>query len=309
MATIFVFANISAISLELALQGTAETVLEIFLTRLYRAIAVFLGVLGLTTEEALKLFHGLCRTVFSETNHTPEMRSQSLIGYLTQALTNLNIPSDTKLNGGLDTNGQCKVALCYSTLDWRFCHMFRNYNYRGTNPFNPTIIEAIVGSWAIEGLFAPVTLGPFYMTETISSGVYGFNNPIFEAIKEVPLALGSGSTASMVLSLGSGARPVVSTPAPGSLQNLVTYVSSENSTQYYKSSGIYFRLLHDMQADSTDPDKLISTAYQYLNRELIDETIEYILNVASDPKMFPTFALPQVILSSITINSIYCKRV
>jgi hypothetical protein len=79
---------------------------------LYRVIAVLLGRLGLTVEEAIKEFMDFVIMVFSEDDDAePDdaFRSSKLEEAIKRTLAQHGLPPDTRLNDPTNANGKCKV--------------------------------------------------------------------------------------------------------------------------------------------------------------------------------------------------------
>ncbi len=72
-------------------------------------VAILLGVLGMTIEEANGAFLQLCKQVFPAEEITPEMRSELLITATEQLLGDCGVPKESKLRGDISKSAGCKV--------------------------------------------------------------------------------------------------------------------------------------------------------------------------------------------------------
>ena len=135
-----------------------------------------------------------------------------------------------------------------SAVDMTNCRMLRSYDSRHST-YNPTIIEAISIAWATPGLFSSVRVGSEFALEELISGVDGFNNPTFQAVKEAHEIFGSNMRMGCLLSLGAGKPLLRSTSIDRQdlLQRTVrdTEVIVEQMRRRYAGLRVYFRLSVD----------------------------------------------------------------
>lgn len=135
-----------------------------------------------------------------------------------------------------------------SAVDMTNCRVLRSYESRHS-AYNPTIVEAIRIAWAIPGLFSPIQVGTDFIREELVSAVDGFNNPIFQAVKEAYDIFGHKKRMSCLLSLGTGKPLVRSTSIDR--QDLMqrttrdTEAIVEQMRRRYTGLRIYFRLSVD----------------------------------------------------------------
>ncbi|KIM27449.1 hypothetical protein M408DRAFT_48791, partial [Serendipita vermifera MAFF 305830] len=166
------------------------------------AIAVFLGVLGMTVAEATEAFIGICEMVFAVDACDDKLRSERLVLAIKVVLDKLDIPYTTRLAGDIERSAGYR-SICYSSAAIAGCRMFRNYKSKQAS-YNPTIVEAVRACWATPGLFASVIIGNGPQKEEIISAVHGFNNPTPQAVQEARELYGTDRAVSALLSLGSG---------------------------------------------------------------------------------------------------------
>lgn len=88
--------------------------------------------------------------------------------------------------------------------------MLRNYHTPRQPTQDITVIQAIRATWATPGLISPVLIGPSGREEKIVSAIYGFSNPVQEVVREAFNVFGSDAQVSLLLSLGSGHRGIIS---------------------------------------------------------------------------------------------------
>lgn len=241
-------------------------------------IAILLGVLQMAADEALRNFCLICFNVFPPEDLTDEERSQRLINIFEEILDQVNIDRDERLRR--ERGPRCRVSLCYSSGDLRVCHMFRNYELRGADT-DLSIIEAVASVWATPGLFSPVKMGPVYMQQTITSAVYGYNNPTTEAIKEAHAVFGNGARVSLLLSLGSGRRPPAAGFSERTVRTLVTDIEAESNQRRFGKLPVYFRFSYEGNVEGNNSSDILSQARNYLQSIVIQERLDAVLKIAS----------------------------
>jgi len=131
------------------------------------------------------------------------------------------------------------------------CKMFRNYPSIHQSNQNVTLIEAIRATWATPHLLSPIPLGPDGRKEEAFSALLGFGMPMNEAIREAYRVFGGEARVSILLSLGSGHRGVVSiddknTRAEVGDRTAENYeVVAEDVQRRLGNLGIYYRISVD----------------------------------------------------------------
>jgi hypothetical protein len=80
----------------------------------HRVIAILLGVLGMTVDDALTAFIGICEKVFAPNIYQETERSEILTTELKGILEGLNLPSDSRLAENLAHNSRCRVYVSTS---------------------------------------------------------------------------------------------------------------------------------------------------------------------------------------------------
>lgn len=162
------------------------------------------------------------------------------------------------------------------------CQKLRNYTSRDP-PTDVTIIEAVSAVWATPGRFAPLKIGPVYMQEELISAVFGFNNPLIEAVQEACMAFGKGSMISLMLSLGAGRQPAVTTSemSPKAFQAMMGDISTQYSERFFGHFGVYYRFSYEGIMESEDLGGVVSHAKDYVQGAAVDKCLDHALKVGS----------------------------
>ncbi|KIM21561.1 hypothetical protein M408DRAFT_102576 [Serendipita vermifera MAFF 305830] len=103
-----------------------------------------------------------------------------------------------------------KVVLCAATsANVIHPHVFRTYPSRGSS-LNPTIVEALCATMAIQSHFLPVKVGPQRTQKSFVGGPLGANNPTRLLLEEAGKVFGKHRRVSQIISLGCGLPRVFS---------------------------------------------------------------------------------------------------
>ncbi|KIM22350.1 hypothetical protein M408DRAFT_49170, partial [Serendipita vermifera MAFF 305830] len=172
-----------------------------------RLVAFMLGHLRMNVNQVIDALFALIALLSfddSEDNINRERNSTILREFLESMIQKRGISPETKMN---DTNGpsyRSKVALYAATsTNITHPHVFRTYSSRGSN-LNPTMIEALCATMAIQSHFLPVKIGPRRTQELFIGGPLGTNNPTRLLLAEASKVFGKNRRVAQIISLGCG---------------------------------------------------------------------------------------------------------
>ena len=170
------------------------------------------------------------------------------------------------------------------------CRAFRTYR-SPHGGFDSTFVEAACAILAIPEFFSPVAIGRGLIKQRFSGIPYGFNNPMREVLKEAQVIFGDEKNVSLVLSLGSGHKTVISNSDDHS--TLLTRIShdcdivAKELSHQLAGAGAYLRLNVDRGLETvkfSDWDELgsiVSSTEVYLQvapvTTYIDEAFQWLL--------------------------------
>ena len=170
------------------------------------------------------------------------------------------------------------------------CRAFRTYR-SPHGGFDSTFVEAACAILAIPEFFSPVAIGQGLIKQRFSGIPYGFNNPMQEVLKEAQVIFGDEKNVSLVLSLGSGHKTVISNSDDHS--TLLTRIShdcdivAKELSHQLAGAGAYLRLNVDRGLETvkfSDWDELgsiVSSTEVYLQvapvTTYIDEAFQWLL--------------------------------
>ncbi|KIM22761.1 hypothetical protein M408DRAFT_279258 [Serendipita vermifera MAFF 305830] len=223
-------------------------------------IAIMLGHLRMTADEAIEALHTLASTVFPESLKdvtSPEQRTNVLKEAIEHILYQKGELPDTKMYEENRPPARCKVILyAVTAVDITHPRAFRTYPSRGSS-LNPSIVDAICATIAVPSHFSPVKIGPENRQQTFVGGSRGANNPTRLLLNEASNIFGKDKRVAQIVSIGSGLANVLS------LDGLA------------EGAGVA-RLLNEMAADCQLVAQELATrlfhveAYLRLNRPLFD---------------------------------------
>ncbi|KAK3939298.1 acyl transferase/acyl hydrolase/lysophospholipase [Diplogelasinospora grovesii] len=153
-------------------------------------IAIMLGRLHMTVQEAKEAYLGLSKTVFAPKHRLNKIASffnaTKLKGYCdTEALEReikkivqdrLKLANDQEKALMLEENPVCRSFVCALRGEKRSLICFRNYTLEGKADLKPEIWQAARATSAATLFFDPITIGEF--EQTFVDGGGGYNNPV-----------------------------------------------------------------------------------------------------------------------------------
>ncbi|KIM22335.1 hypothetical protein M408DRAFT_79170 [Serendipita vermifera MAFF 305830] len=187
--------------------GSVHTHSLCFISRYFRLVAFMLGHLRMNVNQAIDAFFALIALLsFDDSKDSIDQESNSTIlkDFLESMIQKRGISPETKMNHTNGPSNRSKVALCAATsTNITHPHVFRTYPSRGSN-LNPTIIEALCATMAIQSHFLPVKIGPRRTQESFIGGPLGTNNPTRLLLEEASRVFGKNRRVAQIISLGCG---------------------------------------------------------------------------------------------------------
>lgn len=154
-------------------------------------IAILLGVICMSVEEAIQTFTTIWETVYADETLDKTLRLEKLADAMRNILKLKGIPDNRLLYPENPDLAGCNVFVCVAPdSNLGLCEKLRNYKARATS-VNPTVIEALQATCADPTFFLPVSIGSTGARISYVTGAYNFNNPVWECIKEACEHFGS----------------------------------------------------------------------------------------------------------------------
>ncbi|KIM22765.1 hypothetical protein M408DRAFT_279360 [Serendipita vermifera MAFF 305830] len=176
-------------------------------------VAFMLGRLRMNVNQAIDELLALTDLLsFDDSNGDIDREKNSNI--LRESLENMlqtrGITLDTKMTETDSSSENSKVVI-YAAAAANITHpnAFRTYPARGFNP-DPTIVEALCATMAIQSHFLPVKIGPPRRQKPFVGGAFGANNPTRLLLEEASNIYGKERRVAQIVSLGCGLPQVLS---------------------------------------------------------------------------------------------------
>ncbi|KIM28913.1 hypothetical protein M408DRAFT_58937, partial [Serendipita vermifera MAFF 305830] len=167
-------------------------------------IAIMLGHLRMTADEAMEALHTLASTVFPESLQNvmgPEQRTSVLKEAIEHILVQKGELPDTKMYE--ENRPPVSILYAVTAVDITHPRAFRTYPSRGLS-LNPSIVNAICATIAVPSHFSPAKIGPENRQQTFVGGPRGANNPTRLLLNEASNIFGNDKRVAQIVSIGSG---------------------------------------------------------------------------------------------------------
>ncbi|KAH8826430.1 acyl transferase/acyl hydrolase/lysophospholipase, partial [Flagelloscypha sp. PMI_526] len=175
-------------------------------------IAILIGRLHLTVDQAIESFLELHRPLYDQ-NHSTTTRSDSFKRSV-QTLVQTFIPNRDANTVMMENDPKCKVFVCTmpsASMGGR-PECFRNYRARKFRSHDCHIWEAARATTAYRMLFEPIRIGPRLARETYVDPSLGHNNPIEFVVEETKALFNDPNDKFLFLSLGAGHPGILPSP-------------------------------------------------------------------------------------------------
>ncbi|KAH8823100.1 acyl transferase/acyl hydrolase/lysophospholipase [Flagelloscypha sp. PMI_526] len=245
-------------------------------------LAIFLGRLRMSVDEAIEHFIDLYRTIMH-----PELdkatRSRKLVQYFK------DLAQDHRM---AELRPSCNVFVCAmpaACVTGRKPERFRNYTPRKFSSFDCKIWEAARATTADPSLFESMFIGPNWGPEEyVDPSGFGFGNPI-DLVLEETKSLFSPHPQTLLLSLGAGHSGVFSLSRDGNELNSLFKAISEDCERTASKmeerdlEGYYrFNVAQGFQGiepnDLSKPGVIAAHTKQHLGNFLIDRSLDEVVD-------------------------------
>ena len=223
-------------------------------------IAIMLGRLRMTVDEAIEAYESLSKAIFGSKRsrfHDGKYSSKTFESVIKSVVAAKLGNENAKMRE--EKEPTCKSFVCtVSARSVPNTRLFRSYRVRDINEYDPSIWEAARATCAAPTYFERVMIGPEGLEEEFFDGGLGSNNPIMELHQEADLVFDNNVKVSCVLSVGTGARNPIEIKKSGLFGRAVPHIdlingfkkmvlSSEQRAvemdrKYAQIKGLYFRL-------------------------------------------------------------------
>ncbi|KAF8596885.1 FabD/lysophospholipase-like protein [Ceratobasidium sp. AG-I] len=226
-------------------------------------IAIMLGRLRMSVDQAIQCYTMLAEQIFSETKHKWQdgrFKSSNLERVIKRMVQD-NTEHKDEDSRMLDTrpDGQnCRVFVCAMSaenMNGGIPSQFRTYNAYNNQMPNCKIWEAARATSAAPTFFKQITIEDMGTSTTFVDGGLGCNNPTGRVLAEAKLLFPNRYIACMI-SIGTGHAKTITVPKPGLFQNILPLdvikalqriatdcerTSQDVAARFTDVDGVYFR--------------------------------------------------------------------
>ncbi|KIM31130.1 hypothetical protein M408DRAFT_327421 [Serendipita vermifera MAFF 305830] len=213
-------------------------------------VAILFVKLRMSVEEVIAEFSVIVDQVYVK-DLEPIDRTTRLKSCIEQLLIKRGLTIDARLESDIHPEGCMGFSLAALRANVSNKVYLRTYPARRQPPSAITIVDAILATCASQPDFAHTTFGTGYnRKEYVGAGV-GANNPVRHVIAEAQSYFGGEPSISLLLSLGSGYRGIMSLPHNGSSDDALHHLAvdimadceqkAQEVRQQIGRTGVYFR--------------------------------------------------------------------
>ncbi|KAJ7164795.1 FabD/lysophospholipase-like protein [Mycena crocata] len=182
-------------------------------------IAILLGRLRMSVEEAIQCYDDLSGKTFRKSNLLGDGKysASSLEKVIKTIVKDRTGDSEASLLDDGALGGKCRTFVCSMNaynMDARKPVLFRSYLSPKQVPIPCTIWQAARATSAAPTFFERILIGPASRPEPFIDGGLGRNNPAEEVLSEARLIF-PGRTVASLVSIGTGQSDTIQVPTPG----------------------------------------------------------------------------------------------
>ncbi|KAF4819420.1 Calcium-independent phospholipase A2-gamma [Colletotrichum tropicale] len=173
-------------------------------------IAILLGRMGMTTEEAIKGYEDFAATVFCKRNRRlleRTFKEKTLEKVIRDIVAARGLKTTVMIDETRDRNSLGHAFVCSVPRSNMFeAYLFRTYRGKSNHAHNVEIWEAARATSSAPGFFNPVHVKVEAVKEYYYDGALAYNNPAKLVLDEADSYLGSDRKLGFLLSLGTGLK-------------------------------------------------------------------------------------------------------
>ncbi|KAI3529779.1 hypothetical protein CABS03_00622 [Colletotrichum abscissum] len=170
-------------------------------------IAIMLGRMGMSTEEAINAYESFAKDVFRKKNRrrwwNRTYKEETLVKIIQDNVTKKKLAKTTMLD---DTRERGLAFVCAATYDAYEAYLFRTYKGSSNCAHNVEIWEAARATSAAPTFFHPISIEVEAERDQYVDGAVTCNNPARLVLSEAESYFGPRRTLGFLLSLGTGLK-------------------------------------------------------------------------------------------------------
>ncbi|KAH0581173.1 hypothetical protein H2248_012653 [Termitomyces sp. 'cryptogamus'] len=222
-------------------------------SRSISVIALMLGRLGMTIDQAINEYASFSKNVYSDvktwSTSQEKFKASIFVSEMEKVLISAGFPIDISMQDQTFCRSFV-VALPSANMTPR---IFRTYQVRANPGYNCTVVQAARATTATPELFKPVVITAQGVSETFIGARLGYSNPTSVVLDEAKLVFGLSQQVVCLVSIGAGhPGPVSWNPTKQfnkRLVNLLFQISAnyeapaeELVKRYLHLPGVFYRL-------------------------------------------------------------------
>ncbi|KAG6805792.1 hypothetical protein H0H92_013990, partial [Tricholoma furcatifolium] len=221
-------------------------------------IAILLGRLRLSTEEAITEYIWLAMKVFSHRKcpwQDGSFKASTLTAAIQELVSRHDVEGTCMMDKRSPTN-ECKTFVCaMPALNASHARLFRSYTVKQNSGYNAEIWEAVRATSAAPMFFKRIFVGSEPQEEFIDGGLR-VNNPVSEVLQEAKTIWGDNYPIKCIINIGTGHSETIKLEKPMGIQKVLPTKfakmlhqialdcekTAEDFEKKYRDQHLYYRL-------------------------------------------------------------------
>ncbi|KAG5651484.1 hypothetical protein H0H81_008484, partial [Sphagnurus paluster] len=187
-------------------------------------LAIMLGRLGMSVEEATAAYVDFARTVFSKRKwffKNETFKASVLERVMKKIVLGHTGDTDSRMNADR-TITDCKAFVCAMPgANLAVPRIFRSYDVKENRSYNCKVWEAACATLAAPTFFKSIELGEEVLKEAFVDAGLGCNNPVRLVLGEAHSVYGKERRVACIVSIGAGHPNVIGLHKPGAFQKIL----------------------------------------------------------------------------------------
>ncbi|KAG5651485.1 hypothetical protein H0H81_008485 [Sphagnurus paluster] len=187
-------------------------------------LAIMLGRLGMSVDEAIGAYVEFAKTVFSDRKwffKNETFKATVLERVIKKIIRDKEEDPEARMKTDKPTTN-CKTFVCaMSAVNLAAPRIFRSYDVKENQTYNCKIWEAARATSAASSFFKSIDIGQEGLKERFIDGGLRCNNPVQQVRDEAHLVYGKGCEVACIVSIGAGHPNVIALRKPSAFQRIL----------------------------------------------------------------------------------------
>ncbi|KAG6811584.1 hypothetical protein H0H92_006748 [Tricholoma furcatifolium] len=226
-------------------------------------IAILLGRLRLSTNEAIEAYNDLAEKAFSARKYFWQdgiFKASTLTAAIQELVSRYDVEDASMMDSRSSLGTQCKTFVCAVAADNASGpRLFRSYRVEQNSGYNAKIWEAVRATCAAPTFFKRISVGSKPKEEFIDGGLRA-NNPVTEVFHEATNIWGKDCQVACIVNIGTGHVKRIKLAKPAGIQKIF----------HLKLYNVLAQIVLDCEKTATDFER---------RKDIVDRQLYYRLNV------------------------------